>query len=627
LTPAAEDPRQFGDGAPLHSAIPFDLTRMLNNGQTFREPSFQFLHDISLLRDDDSNAKQRIRWHQKTVVGDGECMLGQAPIYVPVDATRLRWSLGIYRTPASGPDPVPVNINVNTVTMYLCSDPCRVLTSVAPGTEDADDECQRFFYEPWLTGAWTKNVVSAGATANGFGDPMFTRVRSSTWTNFAPRGVLNINDRLGDPYAYLIVTCAFSAGLPNESIRGAELSVWFEYDDAPFLLDDATREASRNGKPALAQVMRVLTTAANRFSCRAKPILNWWGGNDITPWDDTEEATVRRLWITGSNGAPAPRGQALVVPIANMLGAQKTGLETYLENDTQNGVGPVVPQTPGRREDLNTLPAVYYPKYATPLSIFAENVADYAGGAATARQVRVHSGGAGGAGPQFRSGMIIERKAIQPVVGVEALPLDPFAMGAEVVGEGAAFRDLRAFRDFINRLMREKMIHFGWGICRNTLSGAYGHNVTYDAAAGEYRYILNPLVGQGGIAPTVDGPGIEIPTRYTSLGLGTTVRAYVYVYAWMTGGANTGALGFYNRNNSGGMTSAAAVTNTPTISGTTPQWYPVGGTFNPATAPYFNLNANPSYDCDNVVLCAKRSGGTDNVMIGAWTICVRASEA
>jgi hypothetical protein len=625
---AAEDPRQVGDGAPLHSAEAFDLARALNNRMTYGEPSFQFLHDISMPAAGDTTSLRRIRWRQKSVLGDGTCMLGQAPIYVPIDATRLRWSLGIYRDPADGFDPVPVNLNVNTITIYLCSEPVRELTDPSPGIITFDNENCRTFSPIFLAGAWTSNAVAAGATANGSGESMYTRIRSNTWTNFAPRGVNNINDRTGDPWAYVIVTADFTAGQPNESIRGAELSIWFEYDDAPFLMDDAARGPARNGKPALAQVYRRIVETANKFAMRPRPIQNWWGGNPSNTTETIAQSSIRRMWLTGEMGAPRIKAQVLALPVADVLGAPKTGLQVFAGDHDQSG-WKVVPQSPGRKEDINTATTDWYPAYAAPLSLFGDfHQADYTS-PATAREIRIQVGDSISAspGPQVRSGLVVERKITNPVVGIEAIPLDPYTMGAEILGAGPTYRDLRALRDFINRLSRQKMIHFGWGIEKNSATGTYGHVLN----GTQWRYILNTAIGEGGIAPTVDGPGIEIPTRYTGVGmggLGSTVRAYVRIFAAMSGGANTARIGYYQRNNSGGMTPAAApVFNTPVISGTTPQWYPNTTTIDEAADPYMYLNTNPAYDTNNVVLCAACNGSTDNLLVYAWTICVRASEA
>ncbi len=625
----AADPRQFGDGAPMHSAEAFDAARTLNNMATYREPSLQFAHDVSLpVNGDAINSRNRIIYRVKSGVsgGDGQCMLGQLPIYVPVDAVRLRWSLGIYRDPASSVEGTAVHIDVDSITMYLCSEPCRHLDPPGGVADPINDENVREWPgESALTGPWTKDHVIASATSDG-PNTVYTRVRSSTWTDFAPRGTNNINDRTDNPTAYLIAVATFSNGVTNEQIRGAELSVWFEYDDASFLLDDAGRGPARNGKPALAQVYRRIIETANKFSCRPRPIHSFWGGNGLNMSETDDEGSFRRMWITGEKGAPRIKGLLLAVPIADALVVPSTGL-TLFTTDQDQGFSLIVPQTPGRREDLNEASTEWYPRYATPIAIFGEQVADYSS-PATARDMRIISGDPVGPlyGPQLRSGLIMERRIKDPAMGIEALPLDPYTMGAEIDGVGPTYRDLRAMRDFISRLARQKMIHFGWGIEKNSATAVYGHNVTFGNGT-LYRYILNPAVGEGGIAPSVTGPGIEIPLAHTSLGKGTTVRAYVRIYARMTGGADTARLAQYQRNDAGGMDGLTLLANTPVISGTTWRWWPNTTTINEITDPYITMNANPAYDTNNLVLCAGRNGTTDDLLVGAWTICIRASEA
>lgn len=70
LSATGSDPRQFGDGAPLHSHIPFDLMRWMNNARSYRDPALQFLHDISYPLA--APAEWRTRYLMKTVgTGDG----------------------------------------------------------------------------------------------------------------------------------------------------------------------------------------------------------------------------------------------------------------------------------------------------------------------------------------------------------------------------------------------------------------------------------------------------------------------------------------------------------------------------------------------------------------------------
>lgn len=619
FSPTALDDRQFGDGAPLHSAIPFDLVRWINNLRSYRDPALQVLHDIAYPLA--SPANWRTRFKIKGVGGSGTCMLLQAPIYVPVGATKMRWSLGIYRHPAAGPDPPPVSMDVDSITMYLCSEPCRTLRDLLPLTIDTDNECCRYFDEADLTGAWTSNTVLAGANDDGAGDPVYDVITSDTWTDFAPSNVNNIRDRTETPWSNLICTAAFTAADAQESVRAAELSVWFEYADAEVMFDDAIREASRNGKPAMAQVLRRLVAALNEFSKRPRPLHSWVGGADI-PSEPNNESHVYRQTITMRDGMRRIYGIGHVIPIANAAGVPKTGLTlNHLEYDQV--FHQLVPQIPGRVEDINTPATDYYPGYLQTVPIFGEHVADY-DSSPTARDIRVQIGEPGVYGPRPTAGVIMERRVNDPVIGIESLPTDPYAPGAEILGESTdPNRDLRALRDYFNMLALDKSIHFSWSCCRNG-TGAFGMPVT-DIRGTDYAYILNPAYGSGaGIAPTVDGPGIRLPLRYTAFGREVNVRAYFRILAKMTGTTNTAQLGYYCRNNSGGMVGPFAMTHTPTISGTTLQWY-TSGNFNAAADCFAVLNANPAYDTDVFVPCVARNGITDNCLVVGFTVCIRAT--
>lgn len=154
----------------------------------------------------------------------------------------------------------------------------------------------------------------------------------------------------------------------------------------------------------------------------------------------------------------------------------------------------------------------------------------------------------------------------------------------------------------------------------------FGTPVTFSTSKNQFRYIFEQTYGTGGTGFGPKTPGLTLPLKYAGAGIYTQVRVYVFVYAAMSGTADTGSLGIANRDSSGGVNStASAVTNPVTISGTTFQWYP--GKVSPsaasldlATAPYFLGYCGPNADYDRVMLCAKSSGTTDSVKIAAFTL-------
>ncbi|MCM3878491.1 MAG: hypothetical protein ND807_00135 [Vicinamibacterales bacterium] len=393
------------------------------------------------------------------------------------------------------------------------------------------------------------------------------------------------------------------------------------------LFDDAARGPASNEKPALAQVAKRLWAAANDFNARPRPVASWVGGNSNYA-EDNATPQVRRLWYPASVGAPALGGVALVVPIADAAAVPLTGL-TLNQADADQTVSTLVPQSPGRREDVNDNANLWYPKYATSTPLMAKQVSDYSL-PVTAREIKIQAGELGvTSGPQVRAGVIYERQietkndsagVAHPVVGVEAMPLDHVSQGSEIIGAGLNGRSLADLRTFINRLTLEKGIQFSFNFCKIP-SVALGVSI-----GNNYCYFHNGAYGAVGTPPSVTGPGIDVPLRYTSRGRLQTVRVYVRVLAAMSGTTDTGSLAVYNRDNSGGMTGPTTLTHPETITGTTFAWYP-SGNFNAATDPYFLGNANPAYLTDHILPCGRSNGSTNQIIIAAYTMFVCASNA
>ena len=126
------------------------------------------------------------------------------------------------------------------------------------------------------------------------------------------------------------------------------------------------------------------------------------------------------------------------------------------------------------------------------------------------------------------------------------------------------------------------------------------------------------LLGGGGTNFSATGPAITLPLANAGGGRRTQLRVYVFVYASMSGTTNTGSIGVANKSSSGTMaTSATALTNAATISGSTFAWYPTLSTWTPGTGQYFSGYTGSAFD--RIGLC---SGATDTIRIGAWTMIV-----
>ena len=89
----------------------------------------------------------------------------------------------------------------------------------------------------------------------------------------------------------------------------------------------------------------------------------------------------------------------------------------------------------------------------------------------------------------------------------------------------------------------------------------------------------------------------------------------------MSGGTDTGSLGVSNKTAHNTVAGTpVALTNPVTITTGAFQWYPTLATWTPATGMYFNGFTGDAYD--RIALCAKSSGATDTVVIGAFALIV-----
>jgi hypothetical protein len=162
----------------------------------------------------------------------------------------------------------------------------------------------------------------------------------------------------------------------------------------------------------------------------------------------------------------------------------------------------------------------------------------------------------------------------------------------------------------------------GWSAVDSTNGG-----ISFTTSKNQFRYIFDQSFGTGGsFGFSASGAAITLPLSYAAAGRRNQVRVYVFVYAKMSGTTDTGSIGVANKDSGGTMASTAtALTNGATISGTTMQWYPDPASFDASTAPYFLGYAGSTPD--RVALCAKSSGTTDSVKISAWTFIVQHSLA
>lgn len=221
----ATDPSQFGDGAPVHSHVIYDIPKMLNNLQGPCEPGYQFGFDVSAVGNGAPIPRCRVSRTSTNGSAEGVSLLAQMPVHVRPDASRMYWSAGIYRSAASGES--TITTNVRDVTAYLAAGPCVFLLDPV-ASNPTPSESTRLFDPSYISGPYSSNAVDAVATSDS-GTSLYTKVLGQFFTDFAPRGLNNINDRNGDAWAFLILTADFNTMAVGEQFRLAELAIWFDY--------------------------------------------------------------------------------------------------------------------------------------------------------------------------------------------------------------------------------------------------------------------------------------------------------------------------------------------------------------------------------------------------------------
>lgn len=409
---------------------------------------------------------------------------------------------------------------------------------------------------------------------------------------------------------------------------------------APAFLDDTSIEDGRNGQPAAGGKLALLIQYANQLAYQGKPLFSFVGAkadaNNEQPWNDADGAPLLRQIYGGQNYGAVKEGAAIQYQLS-------TGGFSLRFNDTSYSAA-------GTSQFEQVLRNSTY-----PTGLVTGTLVGTRGYVATNSELAVSSehpeaGGHTGAHPFtdfgggiLRSGVVWQEPQTMidaslegtftdqtgTVTGKNAyISLRGVQQGLPIVGVRSGNLDsaetLRQLRVSLINAYQFRRGQVGW--CAQAVE-ADAKYVDFNTSSQNFRYIFKQSYGAGGLAHAVDAPALTLPLLYSAAGISTQIRCYVFVYARMSGGTDTGSIGIANRDASGVMaTSASALTNPVTISGTTWKWYPdklsaTTSRFNPATAPYFLGYAgatSPAYD--RVALCAKSSGATNTVQIAAFTI-------
>lgn len=364
------------------------------------------------------------------------------------------------------------------------------------------------------------------------------------------------------------------------------------------VIPDGVLVNAKNGAPTRSAVPAMLADVITARQHEGRPFFHWWGGQ--TTADDQPSTTALRMLRlnTLEGGCKRPRGIVHIFPGAGLV---STTAGIYCMDGTLNSYAALSPTQ-------------LYPDQVISVDVSPDASTDTA----------VPTGGhdsltMGSDTVNLASGCLFEDTVI------EARPDDVvlrsgYAPGGDILAHQTNSRSTNeVLADRFHNVWQNRRPAIGW-------SGTGGAYADFTVSSQAFRYIFDQSIGSGGTAPSATGPADTLPCHYVGAGLRNTVRVYVSVYAAMSGATDQGEIAVANKDSAGVMGSMIQVGGAGMISGTVFQWYPAtGGTFNPATAPYFESPTEVAFD--RVCLGARSTGATDTVRIAAWMMFVYHSVA
>ncbi len=193
------------DGEGMHSLIPFDLIRGLNNLVTYCNPHLHYVQ----------NSNNDLGIFHVAYTGAGhECFIVQFPLLVPLWAVRAAWTAG------AGPNAISGS-SLSAVTLYIAADPYTGIAGLSGG---GDATSAGAFDTTNLTPGYGARTKLTTVTAGNYGliDDSGTGIAlGNAMTRFISDGAVGVNTkRLG--YAILTATGGTSCAL-----QVYDISVWF----------------------------------------------------------------------------------------------------------------------------------------------------------------------------------------------------------------------------------------------------------------------------------------------------------------------------------------------------------------------------------------------------------------
>jgi hypothetical protein len=365
------------------------------------------------------------------------------------------------------------------------------------------------------------------------------------------------------------------------------------------VFQDGVRSNSKNGAPTRSGVPGVLADVITARQHEGRPYGHFWGGQVTADLQPLNPAMQMLRLNTLEGGCKSPRGVMYAIFGAGLASAD-TGF--YAQDGTLN-------KFPGSSFSQ------VYPEQVFSYPISPDPTTDTAVPSGEAEEQTI-----GTDSIILTSGVLFDNSVLE-ARPEDCITRDGFVPGADVIATKTGSRSTNArLIDRFEQVWQNNRPQIQW----SSIGGTWC-DFTEDPQ--QFRFWGNQTIGDGGTAPSLNGPGITLfGTRYAGAGLRDTVRVYVSVYAAMSGATDQGEIAIANRDTSGAMQPFAQIGSSGMISGTGFQWYPAtGSAFDPATAPYFEAPTNQVYD--RVLLGARSTGATDTVRIGAWHMAIYHSVA
>jgi hypothetical protein len=377
----------------------------------------------------------------------------------------------------------------------------------------------------------------------------------------------------------------------------------------PSFLDDNERTAGANGQPAVASLMAKEIALANQLAHAGRPVFSWYGANGQTqPPSLDHTSAYRQIYMAGNAGAVSEAGLMMGMHHDE---ASPPGFQSGQGYRVRIGGVDTTTLTSDSSSAATTWPSGVTTFLVNSSFGVSTTPTELTIGAVTSNYPQPK------AGTYWQNPNNLVDMTSSSYIGSQ----DVHAGGDIVAVKSGTQENLSKLAAIFNDTWFHQRPQIGWSvICPGQFSSSR-RAIVFNVSSQQYRYIFDQTYGITGTAFSSGVPGITLPLANSAAGSRTAVRVYVFVYAAMSGGTNTGTLAVSNKTAHNAVAAApVALTNPVSITGSTFAWYPDPTTWTPTTGAYFNGFTTDAFD--RIALCAKSSGPADQVAIGAFTFIV-----